>query len=306
MLIAVTSPSFSKNKLLRSEILQHFSETRFNDSGERLVGERLVNFVSDAEGVIVGLEKIDREMINRLQHLKIISKYGVGLDNINIEYCKQKNIHIGWTPGVNKTSVAEMTVAFMIALSRNIYLTSNQLKNSIWNKDGGFDLSGKTVGIIGIGNVGKEVVRYLKPFHCIVLVNDIVDQTDYYNENNLKEESKEELYRQSDIVTLHVPLTVETDGLINSSVLGMMKRSSYLINTSRGRVVEQDDLKWALKNGIIAGAAIDVYNEEPPEDADFLSLPNLICTPHIGGNSQEAVLSMGRSAIQHLRDYFKI
>jgi phosphoglycerate dehydrogenase-like enzyme len=306
MLIAVTSPSFSKNKLLRSEILQHFSETRFNDSGERLVGERLVNFVSDAEGVIVGLEKIDREMINRLQHLKIISKYGVGLDNIDIEYCKRKNIHIGWTPGVNKTSVAEMTVAFMIALSRNIYLTSNQLKNSIWNKDGGFDLSGKTVGIIGIGNVGKEVVRYLKPFHCIVLVNDIVDQTDYYNENNLKEESKEELYRQSDIVTLHVPLTVETDGLINSSVLKMMKRSSYLINTSRGRVVEQDDLKWALKNGIIAGAAIDVYNEEPPEDADFLSLPNLICTPHIGGNSQEAVLSMGRSAIQHLRDYFKI
>lgn len=304
MRIAVTSPSFSKNETLRSEILTYFPGTKLNDNGARLSGEQLFGFIQDAEGIIVGLEKVDKEMINRLSHLKIISKYGVGLDNIDIEYCRQKNIQIGWTPGVNKTSVAEMTVAFMTMLTRNIYLTSNQLKNKIWNKDGGFDLSGKTVGIIGVGNVGKEVVRFLKPFHCRVLVNDIVDQTDYYNENHLEEATKEEIYRRSDIVTLHVPLTVDTDGLVNSSVLRMMKRSSYLINTSRGRVIEQDSLKWALKNGIIAGAAVDVYNEEPPEDADFLGLPNLICTPHIGGNSQEAVLSMGRSAIQHLRDYF--
>lgn len=304
MRIAVTSPSFSKNETLRSEILTYFPGTKLNNSEKRLSGERLFNFIQDAEGIIVGLEKFDEEILNRLPNLKIISKYGVGLDNIDIACCKQKNIHIGWTPGVNKTSVAEMTVAFMIVLLRNIYLTSNQLKNSIWNKDGGYDLTGRTIGIIGVGNVGKELVRFIKPFHCRMLVNDIVDQTGYYNENGLQETSKEEIYRQSDILTLHVPLTLDTEGLINSNVLRMMKRSSYLINTSRGRVVKQDDLKWALKNGIIAGAAIDVYNEEPPEDTDLLSLPNLICTPHIGGNSQEAVLSMGRSAIQHLRDYF--
>ena len=304
MQIVVTSPSFSKNKILRNEILRYFSEVKLNDSGERLSGEKLLNFIQNAEGIIIGLEKFDKEIINRLPGLQIISKYGVGLDNIDIEYCKQKNIHIGWTPGVNKASVAEMTLAFMIALSRNIFLTSNQLKKNVWNKDGGFDLSRKTVGIIGVGNVGKEVIRFLKPFNCKILANDIIDKTGYYKENNLIKATKEGIYRQSDIVTLHVPLTVDTEGLINSNVLRMMKKSSYLINTSRGRVVKQDNLKWALKNGIIAGAAIDVYNEEPPEDADFLDLPNLICTPHIGGNSQEAVLSMGRSAIQHLRDYF--
>jgi len=304
MRIAVTSPSFSKNETLQREILTYFPKTKLNDKGERLSGEQLLDFIQDAEGIIVGLEKINKEIINHLPNLKVISKYGVGLDNIDIEYCRQKNISIGWTPGVNKTSVAEMTVAFMITLSRNIYLTSNQLKNTIWNKDGGYDLSGRTIGIIGVGNIGKEVVRFLKPFHCRILVNDIVDQTHYYNENHLEEVTKEEIYRQSDVVTLHVPLTVDTDGLVNRSVLRMMKRSCYLINTSRGRVVDQDSLKWALKNGIIAGAAVDVYSEEPPEDIDFLSLPNLICTPHIGGNSQQAVLSMGRSAIQHLRDYF--
>lgn len=303
-LITVTSPSFSKNEILRAEISRYFPNVKFNASGDRLESEKLIDFIGDAEGVIVGLEKIDSEVINRLARLKIISKYGVGLDNIDAKYCSEKGIMLGWTPGVNKVSVAEMTVAFMIALSRNLFLTSSQLKKGIWNKQGGSDLSGKTIGIIGVGNVGKEVIRFLKPFGNNILVNDIIDQTEYYLENDLIEVTKEELCRQSDFVTLHVPLTESTMYMADRSLFTQMKRNGYFINTSRGKVVDQDSLKLALMNSTIAGAAIDVYGDEPPEDSELLNLPQIICTPHIGGNSMESILAMGRSAISHLRDFF--
>jgi D-3-phosphoglycerate dehydrogenase len=197
-----------------------------------------------------------------------------------------------------------MAIAFMIMLCRNLYTSSVQHKSGTWSRNGGMNLRGKTVGIIGMGNIGKEVARLLKPFKCKVLVNDIVDQGEYYKKNKLREASKDEIYQEADFITIHTPLTDLTKYLINKGVLLKMKRSSYLINTARGAIVKQPDLKWALQNNIITGAALDVYDEEPPQDKEFLNLPNLICTPHIGGNSEESVLAMGRSAIKHLIEYF--
>ncbi|MEI6153723.1 MAG: phosphoglycerate dehydrogenase [Deltaproteobacteria bacterium] len=306
MKIVVTSPSFSKNEILKNELLRSFPRAIFNEEGNKFSGKKLIKFVKGADGIIVGLERLDQSVLGECDALKIISKYGVGLDNIDLEYCKERGISIGWTPGVNRISVAEMTIAFMLALSRNLFLTSNQLKTGLWNKDGGSDLRGKTVGIIGIGNIGKEIIRLLKVFGNRILVNDIVEQREYYSVNKVIETTKEEIYRQSDIVTLHVPFNSDTLHLINRDVFREMKNCAYLINTSRGKVVEQNSLKWALMNGIIAGAAIDVYEEEPPEDKELLSLPNLICTPHIGGNALESVLAMGRSAIRHLQGFFEV
>ncbi len=306
MKIVVTSPSFSLNGSLRNELRAEFPDCVFNERGRRLSGEELLDFLKDADGVVIGLEVLSADIIHRLPSLKIVSKFGVGIDNIDIECCEECGIKIGWTPGVNRISVAEMTLAFMIMLVRNIYTTSMQLKGGVWNKDGGFNLQGKTVGIIGVGNVGKELCRLLKPFHCTILVNDIIDQAGYYGENSLIETSKEEIYRQADIISLHTPLTEFTRNLINSDVLSMMKRSAYLVNSARGPIVNYADLKWSLMNGVIAGAAIDVYDEEPPGDRELIGLPNLICTPHIGGNSVESVLSMGRSAIEHLKVFFNI
>jgi phosphoglycerate dehydrogenase-like enzyme len=305
MRIVVTSPSFSKNEVLREEILKYFPETTFNEKGLKLTGRDLIQFIKDADGVVIGLERIDEAIMRECPKLRIIAKYGVGLDNIDTEQCAKKGISLGWTSGVNRKSVAEMTVGLMIILLRNIYITSSQLKSGVWNKNGGSDLNGKTIGIIGVGNIGKELVRLLNPFKCRILLNDIIDQTEYYNNNELIETSKENIFSNSDIVTIHTPLTEETQYMINRNTLSMMKKSAFLINTARGAIVKTYDLKWALKNNIIAGAALDVYDEEPPTDKEFLSLPNLICTPHMGGNSYESVLTMGRSAIKHLRDYFK-
>lgn len=306
MKTVVTSPSFCKSKDLVKETNRFISNVKYNYEGKLFTKEELILFIEDAESMIVGLDKIDAEVLDRCPNLRFISKYGVGLDNIDLEECKKRNINIGWTGGVNKLSVAEMTLGFMLTLCRNILLTSNQLKNSEWNKNGGFQLTGKTIGIIGLGNIGKEVVRLLKPFNCTILVNDIIDQKNYYDEHNLIEMPRSEIFEKADIVTLHTTLDKDTFDMVNLEVLKTMKASSFIINTSRSGVVNENDLKIALKEKVISGAAIDVYVTEPPRDYELLKLPNLICTPHICGNAKEAVEAMGMSALKHIREYYKV
>lgn len=306
MQITVTSPSFSKNTVLQKEIYRYFPQVTLNTAGVRFDKKSFVEFASNADALIVGLEEIDEEVLEQLPNLKIIAKYGVGLNNIDLDACAKRGIRIGWSGGVNRLSVAEMTLGYMLMLCRNLYVTSNELKTGIWNKSGGFQLSGKTIGIIGIGYIGKEVIRLLEPFGCTILVNDILDQSDYYREHRLHETSKEDIYARADIVTIHTPLDKTTEGMIDRSVLTTMKPSAFILNSARGGIISENDLKWALQNHIIAGAAIDAYIEEPPRDRELLSLPNLICTPHIGGNAQEAVEAMGRSAISHLREYCNV
>ena len=305
MKIVVTSGSFSKNTKLVEELKKISTDISFNLSGESYTRAELIEHIKDADAVVLSLDIIDEEILAQCKNLKIISKYGVGYDNIDVEACNKYNIKFGWTGGVNKTSVAEVTIAFMIALTRNLYASSNTIKNGSWKRIGGFDLRGKTVGLIGVGYIGKEVIRLLKPFGCNILVNDIIDQTQYYKDNGLIESSKEEIYKKSDIVSVHTPLIEETKDLINLEVFKMMKNTAYLINTARGKVVNQEDLKYALTNNLIAGAAIDVFYEEPPSDIEFLSLDNLICTPHIAGVSEESVEALGMSAISHLKEFFK-
>ncbi|MDD5091464.1 MAG: phosphoglycerate dehydrogenase [Candidatus Wallbacteria bacterium] len=300
MKIAVTSASFSKNPILRQELRSHFSDCRFNDSGEVLTGGRLIEFLGGTDAAVIGLDRLDRGVITSCPGLKVIAKYGVGLDNVDLDACREHGVAVGWTPGVNRLSVAEMTIGFMIALMRNLFVSSWQLKQGNWLKAGGRQLSGKTVGIIGAGNIGRELVRLLDPFACRILINDIVDITDFCRKSGVVEVSKEQIFSESDLVSVHTPLTELTTGMINDKVLSSMKNEAFLINTARGPIVRQDHLKHALTAGLISGAAIDVYEDEPPSDMELLGLPNLFCTPHIGGNALEAVLAMGRAAIGHL------
>lgn len=306
MKIAVTSPSFSKNKLLQDEIYKYFPNTILNLDGKRFNEIELIEYLKNSDGAIIGLDKITSNILSKTSNLKIIAKYGVGLNNIDLEACREKNIKIGWSGGINKLSVAEMALGFMIMFARNLFISSNELKNGIWNKSAGFQLSEKNIGIIGLGHTGKELVRLIKPFNCKIFGNDVIKQEDYYSQNNIKNASKEQIFKNCDFITINVPYNEVTENMIDLSVLKSMKKTSYIINIARGGIINELDLKYALKNNIIAGAALDAYVQEPPLDQDFLSLPNLICTPHIGGNAKEAVEAMGLSAIQHLKNFFNI
>ncbi len=304
--VAVTTVAFSKDKELVDELKSiGFKKVKTNIAGKRFTKEELIEFLSDVDGVIVGLDKIDASSIKDAKNLKVISKYGVGLDNINFADCKTHDVHIAHTQGVNKRSVAEQALGCMLMLSRNLFITANDLKRGNWNKSGGTQVSGKTVGIIGVGHIGKDLIELLKAFNCRILVNDVIDQSEYYKANNLIEVTKDEIFKNADIISIHTPLTLELNSLINKKTLSMMKSSAIVINTARGGLVNQDDLKWALNNNIIAGAAIDAYEIEPPSDQEFINIPNLIATPHIGGNAKEAVHAMGIASIHNLVEFFK-
>ena len=303
--VVVPSVSFGKSIVLREKLLRAFPNSTFNEQGQQLVGDELIEFINDADAAIVGVEKIDDSILKHTRELKIISKYGVGLDSIDQESLKRRNISLGWTGGVNRRSVSELALCFMLGLCRNVFGSGFKLKQSKWQKEGGHQLSGKTVGIIGCGYIGADLVRLLSPFDCKILVRDIVDKSDFCREQGALEVSLDKLLEQSDIVSLHVPLTEQTRLMANETFLKKLKPTAFLVNTCRGDVVDQNALKHVLCQKMIAGAALDVFIEEPPTDIEFLSLPNLMITPHIGGNAREAVEAMGCSAINHLVSFFE-
>lgn len=305
--VKVTSPSFSKSSILVEELksvlrgIDH--ELIINSAQIKFESNELIKYLEDADIAVVGLEVINKDVLSKLTKLKMISKYGVGTDNIDLEECQKRQITFGWTPGVNRRSVSEMTLGFMLSLCRNLALTNIKLKSGVWHKDGGYQLTGKTVGIIGLGNIGQDLVRLLQPFECKIQYCDIEEKKNFSSQFGLTKVSFDEIFSTSDIVSVHVPFTEKTNHFINYSMLKKMKPGSIFINTSRGNVIIQEDLKRVLLENHLAGAAIDVYDIEPPVDMELISISNLINTPHIGGNSKEAVLSMGRSAIEHVRKY---
>ena len=303
MRVRVCNISFSKNSILVNKIKKYFKDVNFNFNGVRLDGEELIDFCKDADAIIVGVEKINSSILKRLPNLKYIAKYGVGIDNIDIDSCKERGVIIGWTGGVNKTSVAELTLGYMLILMRNIFSSYSDLKKLRWIKDGGNSLYNKKIGIIGMGNIGQDLIKLLSAFDCEILANDISENPSLSKKLNFKYVTKEFLYRNSDIVTLHVPLTSSTKKMINTKVFNKMKNSSILINTSRGGVVCEKDLIDALKNKKIHSAALDVFQYEPLKNKELVRLSNIICTPHIAGNSKEAVIEMGNSAITHLINF---
>jgi len=302
--VVVTPPPICNSPTLRKELSDLFPETRFNHLGRYLSEEELIHFAGEADALLIGRDGMTDKILSALPQLKFIAKYGVGLDNIDQEVLEKHQVELGWTAGVNRRSVAELTLSFMLGLCHNVFKGGEALKQGQWAKDGGQMLQGKTVGVIGCGNIGMEVVRLLQPFECTVWVRDILDRSEFCQQTGAEEKSFEELLRGSDIVSLHVPLTDQTRDMIDKTALHQMRLTALLINTSRGEVVDQNALKQALLKGTLSGAALDVFAQEPPEDKELLACPNLMVTPHIGGNAREAVEAMARSAFQHLEDYF--
>jgi phosphoglycerate dehydrogenase-like enzyme len=304
--VAVCSRSFSQNDILRRELLARYANVTFNDAGAKLTGDSLVAFLRGHSKAITALEVIDESILAQLPELKVISKYGVGLDMIDVEAMRGHGKRLGWTGGVNRRSVAELVLCFAIALLRGVPATHREVLAGMWRQHIGGQLTGRTVGIIGCGHIGKEVIRLLIPFECPILVNDIQRYPDFYDEYHVTDTDIETLLSTADLVTLHLPLNQRTRGILNAHRLSLMKSSAILINTARGGLIDETALKDLLKERRIAAAAFDVFDKEPPTDMELLSLPNFLATPHIGGSAEEAILAMGRAAIDQLDERLSI
>jgi D-3-phosphoglycerate dehydrogenase len=272
----------------------------FNDAGRQLAGDALVEFLQGHDKAITALEVIDHSILGRLPELKVIGKYGVGLDMIDLAAMRAHGKRLGWTAGVNRRSVSELVIASAISMLRHVPAAQREVLSGTWRQQVGGNLSGRTVGIVGCGHVGKDLVLLLRAFQCAILVNDILDFPDFYAAQAIEPVDLETLLRRSDIVTLHIPLNDSTRGLLDARRLAMLKPTAVLINTARGGLVDEAALKHMLRERRLAAAAFDVFAQEPPTDEELLALPNFLATPHIGGSAQEAILAMGRAAIRGL------
>ncbi len=221
---------------------------------------------------------------------------------LDLQAMRRHGVRLGWRGGVNKRSVTELVVAFMIALLRHVPLAGAELCAGTWKNRQGRQLTERIVGIVGCGNIGKDLTAILRAFGCSVLANDILDFPEFYAAYRVEPVGIEELLRRADIVTLHVPLDDGTRDMLGAERLAMMKPDALLVNTARGGLVDEAALKKMLVEGRLAGAAFDVFTIEPPDDLELLRLPSFLGTPHIGGSSDEAVLAMGRAAIAGLDD----
>lgn len=271
--------------------------------------ETFADLLREADIVVVrSRRRITRAFIDCAECLKIIARAGVGLDNVDVEYAESKGILVVPVLEASTESVAELTVGFMISLSRKIPQLHCKMREGVWCKSEGLgvELRGKTLGIVGLGRIGSRVARLAKAFGMKVVAYDPYVDPSRAGELDVElKDSLEDLLREADFVSIHASLTDETRHLIGEREFRAMKPTAYLINTARGPIVDEEALIKALKEGWIAGAALDVYDEEPPRNQELRRLDNVILTPHIGGNTVEAQKAIARILAEKILSYLK-
>jgi len=303
MNIVVTPRSFSSTSDKPKNILESKNyNIDYNNTGKPYSQEEMIKKVQNCDGIIVGIDPLNKKVLKNAKNLKIISKYGVGTDNIDIEYCKKNDIIVTNTPHANNKAVADLAFGLMLNLARRINEADRKTHAGQWGKIIGDAVNNKTLGIIGLGKIGKEVVKRAKGFDMDILVFDIVKDQEFKEEYDIEYTEFEELLNKSDFISIHTPLNENTRNLITYTELDKMKSTAYLINTSRGGIVDEDDLYKALKEKIIKGAALDAYVKEPPENSPLKELDNIIMTSHMGAYTVEAIEKMGVEAVKNLID----
>jgi phosphoglycerate dehydrogenase-like enzyme len=302
--VAVASHTFSNDEALRAALSACFPAAYFNPTGRILAGAELVEFLRSGTAAIMGLERIDAALLDACPELRVISKFGVGLDNVDLPGCAARGVAVLSTPGVNAFAVAELTLGLMIALARRIAISTHHLKSGRWVRNGGVQVLGKRVGLVGLGHVGKQTARVLQAVGCSILAHDLLDLSAYCAAHGIERGSLDQVLGESDVVSIHVPLTSETRSMIRRPQLRRMKPTAFLINTARGGIVDEDDLADALQDGTLAGAASDVFADEPTRHARLLGLETFIGTAHVGGNSREAIHAVGMAAVRNLLAHF--
>ena len=305
--VAITSEFFGRFSDKAFKILEENGFEVIENKYEKYLDneEEIVSLSKDADAVICDLEHISKEVIDQSPNLKIIARRGVGTDSVAVDYAEEKGIKVARTLGVVEKPVAELVMAYILNVFRKIDDLNTSMHQGEWNKILAHSIDGQTIGIIGMGNIGREITRKAKAFDMNVVYFDVNRQREIEEELDIEYLELDELYKTADVITLHVPLNDATENLIDYSAAQKMEKAPLLINTSRGPVVNNKDLKKALEEGLISYAAVDVFDEEPKNDSVLKGCENVILTPHVGTFTEEIFIKMDVLAAQNVVDYLK-
>lgn len=280
-------------------------QTMLRDAGLELVlapppapldGPALARLAADADALLLGLDRCDAGVFAAAPRLQVVARYGVGVDNVDLEAAERHGVTVTNTPGANTTAVAELTLGLILALARDLSAASAQVRAGGWSRRSGWELSGRTLGLLGLGRIGREVAVRARAFGMHVIAADPYAR----DVEGVERVAQTDLWGLADVISLHVGLTPETRHVIDEAALARMRPHAVLINTSRGGLVDEAALARALEAGRIAGAAADCFEHEPPAGSPLLALPTFLATPHLGAATGEAALRMGVGASRNV------
>jgi len=294
--VLVTPRSFARgDDELRAALTGAVGDVRWRQDGGLARGE-LAELVADADGWIAGVEPIDRAVLAGAERLRVIARYGVGVDAIDLAAARERGIVVTNTPGANSAAVAELVIGLIFALARRIPYADRRARDGAWDRVTGVEVGGKVVGLLGFGAVGREVARRARALGCRVLAYDPYPAAELAGALGVELAARDDVVAASDFLSLHLPLLPDTAGLVDAAFLARMKPDAFLINAARGELVEDGALLEALRTGRLAGAALDALAEDSPA-ARFAELDSVILTPHIGAATDRAARAMGRRAL---------
>jgi D-3-phosphoglycerate dehydrogenase len=297
--VLVTATSYAMNDpTLRSDLEEAVGEVTYNTTEHPLTATELTAIIRGIDGMIAGLDEISGEVIEAADRLRVIARYGVGLDRVDLEAARRKGVVVTNTPGANAVSVAELTVGLMVALARHIVDAHQRTKAGEWPRLNGTTLAGKTIGLLGLGSIGSHVAQMLSGFNCRVIGYDPAVGRQDAARLGVEWTDRDEVIRGADFLSLHLPATPATENMLNRELIAMMKNGAYLVNTARSELIDEDALIEALESGKIAGVALDTFRHEPPgANHPLLQYEQVLATPHTGSHTDDSTNAMGRMAL---------
>jgi len=303
LMIGAASLSTAKFAALHKEAEKYFDEIVLNPYGRKLEENEIYTMWDCADAIIFGNEAYSAEVLAKAPRtLKVLAKNGVGYDNVDLKAARMRGIDVCNTPGTNSDSVADMALALILCVQRNMVLHDELMRECKWKRLGGHELSGKTIGVLGMGSIGKGVIKRAVAFGMKAIAFDLYFDDKFAAEYGVERMSAEDVISNADVLSLHLPTTPETAKIINAESLKTMKPEAIVINTARGELIDEAALCEALENGVIAGAGLDVFEHEPLGDSPLINLPNVVLTPHIAGNTTESGERVGMMALQNIMD----
>lgn len=301
MKVLITPRSYGKSDpQLFDKLTAAGLEVVRNETGGILDKQTMIKMLADCDGIIVGVDPLDADVIAAAPKLRAIAKYGVGVDNIDLDAAKERGIKVSRTVGANSVAVADYAMALILAVSRKTVLIDSRCRQGDWKKITTRDVTGSTLGLLGLGAIGKNVAQRAQGFGMSVMAYDPFWDEEYAKAHNIRRATAEEIYRECDVISLHLPLLPETRNTIGAKELGMMKKDTILINTARGGLVDEEALLDALEQGKIYGAGIDAFAEEPPKDPRWFQLDNVVLGSHCAASTAGAAANMGTMATDNL------